>query len=92
MNRLDRIDHDLAAIDAVNYETDMHADEIIADHALCLVRELRPLLPLLRFWLEAEDQYKREKGLENTPATTLRKCLAADEALRAALRDSGGVP
>lgn len=60
--------------------------------AALIAREVAPLLPLLRFWLEAEDQYEREKGLENTPATTLRKCQAADDALRAALRDSGGVP
>lgn len=82
MTRLDRID-------AICLEQ----QEYPCAHGCCgndLAAEVAPLLPLLRFWLEAEDQYEREKGLANTPATTLRKCLAADEALRAALRDSGG--
>lgn len=84
MTRLDRIEK----LIEMNRTARSVADITIAGDALAY--EVAPLLPLLRFWLEAEDQYEREKGLENTPATTLRKCLAADEALRAALRDSGG--
>jgi hypothetical protein len=51
-----------------------------------LAEALSPLIPVLKFWAQASDQYEREKGLANTPYTTIAKCNAADEALREALR------
>lgn len=81
-NTIDRIDALVTAL----FNGDLYHDR--AENGERLAEELQALLPVLRFWLEAEDQYDREKGLANTPVTTISKCRSADEALREALRHS----
>lgn len=78
-NALDRLD----SLSAALFDGDRYHDR--ADNGERLAEALSPLIPVLRFWLEASDQYVREEGLVNTPATTIRRCQAADEALRIAL-------
>lgn len=82
---LDRLESLTAAL----FDGDKYHDR--AKNGERLAELLLPLIPVLRFWLNAEDQYAREKGLADTPATTISKCHAADDALRGALKGGASV-